>query len=135
MPPLAEATDAAVARELQRHEAGKPDAGAVRALHVAGVPRGKCRVTHDPMPLHGHLDLVLGLGRFEQVCPERVGPDERRFERILVVLGVLGEQIGPGVAVEGLPGALVAIQEVGGGSVVHGHSSDPSRRSRPSAIR
>ena len=89
------------------------------------MPRGEGRVTHDPVPLHGHLDLVLALGRLQQVCPQRVGPDQRRLERILVVLGILGEQVRPGIAVEGLPGALVSIQEVAGGSVVHGQSSDP----------
>ena len=59
---------------------------------VAGVPGGEHRRAGDPVPLDRELDVLLRLGRVEQVCPERIVADERRLERILVVLGVLGEQ-------------------------------------------
>ena len=55
-----------------------------------------------------------GLGQLEQVCPERVRADQRRVERVPVVFRILGEQVGPGVAVERLPGVLVPLQQVGG---------------------
>ena len=49
--------------------------------------------------------------------------DERRAERILVVFGLLGEERDPRVAVEGLPGAPVALEQLAAARVVQRSSS------------
>ena len=56
------------------------------------------------MPFHREVDVALRFGRVEQERPQGVVADERRAERVLMVLGILGEERHPGVAVERLPG-------------------------------
>jgi hypothetical protein len=87
--------------------------------------------------LERDLDLLLALGRYEQVCPERIPSGHRRVERVLGVLDVIGEEIGPSVAIEGLPRPPIAFQQVPGGGVVETgrYRASSSRCNSPLAIR
>ena len=51
------------------------------------MPRGEHRRALHPVALDGELDLLLRLGGLQQVASKSIVPDERRLERILVILG------------------------------------------------
>jgi hypothetical protein len=93
--------------------------------------------TDHPVAFDRDLDLLLALGRFEQVCPERIPSGHRRLEWVLGVLDILGEEVGPGIAVERLPRVLVAFEQVAGGGMVEmdRYRASSSRCNNPLAIR
>ena len=104
MRPFAEAADPAVRRDVRGQEPG--DAG--RAARSDRLMNAACQAASTVVPETQCRSTVKStsrcdLGRVEQVCPQGVVTDERRAERVLMVLGILGEQRDPGVAVERPP--------------------------------
>lgn len=101
------------------------------------MPGGEDGRADHPVALDRDLDLLLVLGRVDQVCPERIPSRHRGLERVLGVLDVLGEQIGPGIAVERLPRPSIALEQVAGGRVtdVVAYRASSNRASKPDAIR
>ena len=65
--------------------------------------------------------VPLGLGRIKHVRPQGIVADERRAERVLMVLGIVGEELYPGVAVEVDQRFAVCLEQVAGGGIVDHH--------------
>jgi hypothetical protein len=101
------------------------------------MPRGEDGRADHPVALDRDLDLLLALGRFEQVCPECIPSGHRRLERVLGVLDVNGEEVGPGVAIESLPCQPIPFQQVAGDGMVETgrYRASSSRCNNPLAIR
>jgi hypothetical protein len=64
------------------------------------------------MALHGEVDVALGRADSSKERPQRVVPHERRTERVTMVLGLVGEEVDPGVAVERLPRLPVSLEQL-----------------------
>ena len=73
------------------------------------------------MSLDSEFAVPLGRGCIEQVRPKGIVADERRAERVHMVLGIVGKEAYPGVAVERLPRPPVGLEEISGRRVVHHH--------------
>ena len=91
-------------RAGRRRPAGPPHEAACQAARIV-VPETQWRSTVNSTSR-------LRCSRLEQVCPERIVADERRLERVLMVLGVVREQRDPAVAVERLPRPPVRLEPV-----------------------
>src|SRR5450759_5748065 len=70
--PLPQTRDAPVLPNLGGEEAGLPDLRLVVETVPAGMPGGEDRVARDPVALDRQVVVALGLGRLQQVCPQRV---------------------------------------------------------------
>src|SRR3954453_3496641 len=92
------------------------------------------RGTRDPVPLDREVDVALRLGGLEQERSKGVVSDEWLAERISMVLGVIGEEGDPAVAVEGLARSAVGL-EPGARFRVSDHRSLSNRSRSRSPIR
>src|SRR3954454_22641411 len=98
------------------------------------MPCREDRRTRDPVPLDREVDIALRLGGLEQERPKGVVSDEWLAERISMVLGVIGEEGHPAVAVEGLSRGPIGFKP--GTSVrISDHRSISSRSRSRSPIR
>src|SRR4051812_121524 len=74
------------------------------------MPCREDRRTRDPVPLDREVDIALRLGGLEQERSKGVVSDEWLAERISMVLGVIGEEGDPAVAVEGLARRVIGLE-------------------------
>src|SRR6478672_4362480 len=99
-PPLAEPGDPAVPGHFCRQEAGLSHGLARGPTDKAHVPRGEDGLPRDPMSFDCEFDVPLRRRRIQQIGPKGIVADERRAERVLMVLGILGKERYPAVTVE-----------------------------------
>ena len=98
------------------------------------MPGGQDGRRHDPVAFDGEFDVLLAIGRLEQVARRALCPTIG-LERILEIFDVVGEQRRPGIAIEGLPGVPVPLQQVRSDRVVERiviRSPYPAVRAGPS---
>src|SRR3954468_21467732 len=128
--PRVEVAGPAVVGDVRGHEPRRANEPAIGPAGPRGMPGREDGRTRSPVPLDGEVDVTLRLGGLEQERSKGVVSDEWLAERIYMVLGVLGEESDPGVAVEGLSRGAVGL-EPDTRLRVSGHPSVSSRsRSR-----